>query len=42
VNVPVQDPGGLHDLYVVGGAMPGGEQKKFNLDVLEFAPGTAK
>lgn len=36
VSLPVSDPGGVHDLYVVGAASAGGERKRFNLDVLEF------
>ena len=42
VTVPVTDPGGVHDFYVVGAPVPGGGQKKFNLDVLEFVSGAAK
>jgi cytochrome c len=38
VSLPVIDPGGVHDLYVVGGAVAAGERKRFNLDVLEFVP----
>ena len=36
VTLPVKDPGGVHDLYVVGGRHDGGAQQRFNLDVLEF------
>ena len=40
VTLAVSDPGGVHDLCVVGAPFPGGERKRFNLDVIEFA--TAK
>lgn len=36
VTVPVADPGGVHDLYVVGGPVADGGRQRFNLDVLEF------
>jgi cytochrome c len=36
VTIPVSDPGGVHDLYVVGGQHAGDAQQRFNLDVLEF------
>lgn len=36
VTLPVTDPGGVHDLYVVGGKHDGGVQQRFNIDVLEF------
>jgi hypothetical protein len=36
VTLSVTDPGGVHDLYVVGGKHDGGQQQRFNIDVLEF------
>lgn len=36
IPVPVTDPGGLHDLYVVAATTPSGEKKRFNLDTLHF------
>lgn len=36
VKIPVVDPGGVHDLYVVGGTHDGGAQQRFNIDTLEF------
>ncbi len=36
VMIPVVDPGGVHDLYVVGGKNDGGAQQCFNIDTLEF------
>lgn len=36
LRIPITDPGGLHDLYVVAGAAPGLEKKRFNLDLLHF------
>jgi hypothetical protein len=36
VTLPVTDPGGVHDLYVVGGTLADGAGRRFNLDVLEF------
>jgi cytochrome c len=36
VRLPVTDPGGVHDLYVVGGTHDGGPHQRFNLDTLEF------
>jgi hypothetical protein len=36
VKIPVSDPGGVHDLYVVGGNHDGGPQQRFNIDTLEF------
>lgn len=34
--IPITDPGGLHELYVVAAATPGSEKKRFNLDILQF------
>ncbi len=38
VTAPVNDPGGVRDLYVVAVPAPGYENRRFNLDVLEFKP----
>lgn len=38
LRVPVTDPGGVHDLYMVAATAPGMEKKRFNLDVLHFVP----
>ncbi len=32
VKLPVTDPGGVNDLYVVGGSHDGGPQQRFNLN----------
>lgn len=36
IHLPVSDPGGVRDLYVVAARAPAGEMKRFNLDALGF------
>jgi cytochrome c len=40
VQAPLRDPGGVHDLYVVARKVAGGENRRFNLDILEFQRGS--
>lgn len=38
LSIPITAPGGQHDLYALAASTPGGETKRFNLDVLHFIP----